>query len=501
MYTLCSYLRKIIAATALMAILVLASTLAVLHPFDFQASAVTSENESSISIPSISTRYDQDFATFHIFGEVRNNLEQPVENLTLDVTFLDSSGNVSGTLSGYPYLRFLRQEEKSGFDIVARGDIAASVLNFSYYKISRSWDVVLEPKPDLLRLDVENLLIDSCDYYRIEGFVTNLGKDPTSDISISAAFYNKENQVVATALTVIGESLDATKRAPFALVMDKISLPHFAYYSLNVQSPDYSSVQKAEGSYSEDESDDADTFTSLLPSKDITVFTEHAVYGPETTEIAIAGRINFDGEFEWQPGSLVLIKVVTGSGLEPYRATAPVAQNGSFARLLYFPVDENAQGQVFKLRAEFAGSFAENTFSVGYASTGESLTGCKETEPVKVSQLSVSSGQSANPADLLSEKEIRLGSTAMLSTIAENKLSRQQNVVVIFEIFDERNVVVFLHVGNWTVEPNSDSKGEIPWTPQREGTFRIKSFAFSNLDQPVLLSSAAPLSVSVTAET
>lgn len=497
MRALCSYLRKNIAAFTLMTLLFLASALTLLHHHDFQASAITSENESNISIPSISTRYDQDFGTFHIFGEVRNNLEQPVENLTLDVTFLDSYGNVSGSLSGYPYLRFLRQEEKSAFDIVARGDAAASLQNFSYYKISRSWDLVLQPKPDLLKLDVENLLIDSCDYYRIEGFVTNLGKDRTSDIRISAAFYNKENQVVATALTMISESLDATKRAPFALVMDKESLPHFAYYSLNVQSPDYSSVvQKEEGA----DSDDADAFASLLPSKDITIFTESAVYAPETTEIAIAGKINFGGELEWQPSSLVLINVITGSGLVPYLATAPVAQNGSFARLLYFPVDESAQGQVFKLRAEFGGSFAENTFSVGYANTGESSPGCKEAEPVKVSQLSISSGQPSDTTDLVSGKEISLGSTVMLSTIAENKLSRQQNIVVIFEIFDERNVVVFLHVGNWTVEPNSDSKGEIPWMTEREGTFRIKSFAFSNLDQPVLLSSAAPLSVSVAEE-
>jgi hypothetical protein len=427
-------------------------------------------------------------------------MEHPVENLTLDVTFLDSQGNVTGSLSGYPYLRFLRQEEKSAFDIVARGDAAASLLNFSYYKISRSWDVVLEPKPDLLKLDVETLLIDTCDYYRIEGFVTNLGRDRTSDIIISAAFYNRENQVVATAITKVTESLDATSRAPFALVIDKDSMPHFAYYSLNVQSPDYSSVLPKVGGESDEESDDAGSFTSLLPSKDIVIFTESAVYGPETTEIAIAGKINFNGELEWQPGSLVLINVITGSGLVPYLATAPVAQNGSFARLLYFPVDEGAQGQVFKLRAEFDGSFAENTFSIGYANIGESTPGCREVEPVKVSQLSISSGQSSDTTDLVSGKEIRLGSTVMLSTTAENKLSRQENIVVIFEIFDERNIVVFLHVGNWTVEPNSDSKGEIPWMPVHEGTFLIKSFAFSNFDQPVLLSSAAPLSVSVADE-
>lgn len=488
-------------ALTLAVLLILAIALPFWHHTVFQASAVISENESSISIPSISTRYDQDFATFHIFGEVRNNMEQPVENLTLDVTFLDSQGNVSGSLSGYPYLRFLRQEEKSAFDIVARGDAAASLLNFSYYKISRSWDVGLEAKPDLLKLDVENLLIDSCDYYRIEGFVTNLGKDRTSDIRISAAFYNKENQVVATALTLVSESLDATKRAPFALVVDKESLPHFAYYSLNVQSPDYSSVVDRIVGDPDDGSDDGTTFTSLLPSDDITIFTESAVYGPETTEIAIAGKINFGGEFEWQPSSLVLIKVVTGSGLVPYLATAPVTEDGNFTRNLYFPVDESAQGQVFKLRAEFGESFAENTFSIGYANTGESTPGCKETEPVKMSQLSISSGQPSDTTDLVSGKEITLGSTVTLSTIAENKLSRQQNIVVIFEIFDERNVVVFLHVGNWTVEPNSDSKGEIPWLPEHEGTFHIKSFAFSNLDQPVLLSSAAPLSVSVTEET
>jgi hypothetical protein len=493
-------LRKSIASFTLVALLVLSSTLPFLRYNDFQASAVTSENESSISIPSISTRYDEDFATFHIFGEVRNNMKQPVENLTLDVTFLDSQGNVTGSLSGYPYLRFLRQEEKSAFDIVARGDAAASLLNFSYYKISSSWDVVLEPKPDLLKLDVENLLVDSCEYYRVEGFVTNLGKDRTSDISISAAFYNKENQVVATALTKVSESLDATKRAPFALVIDRASLPHFAYYSLNVQSPDYSSVVPKIGDDSDEESD-ADAFSSLLPSKDITVFTESTVYGPNTTEISIAGKINFGGELEWQPGSLVLINVITGAGQVPYLATAPISQNGSFARLLYFPIAESAKGQVFKVRAELGGSFAENTFSVGYADSDEAAPGCKEAEPVKMSQLSISSGQSNDTTGLLSGKEIRLGSTVMLSTIAENKLSRQENIVVIFEIFDERNVVVFLHVGNWTVEPNSDSKGEIPWMPQREGTFHIKSFAFSNLDKPVLLSSAAPLSVNVAEET
>src|SRR5687768_12901035 len=46
----------------------------------WQASYASTEttNENALSIKSISTRYDSEFETFHVFGELTNNLQTPV---------------------------------------------------------------------------------------------------------------------------------------------------------------------------------------------------------------------------------------------------------------------------------------------------------------------------------------------------------------------------------------------------------------------------------------
>jgi hypothetical protein len=85
----------------------------------------------------------------------------------------------------------------------------------------------------------------------------------------------------------------------------------------------------------------------------------------------------------------------------------------------------------------------------------------------------------------------------MLSATVDNELSRRQNVTIIFEVFDSQGVVTFLHVTTSAVDPNASQEIQVPWRPQVEGTFVIKSFAVSTLYQPVLLSTGAPLSVKV----
>jgi hypothetical protein len=92
-------------------------------------------NESAISVKSVSTRYDPEFESFHIFGEVANNLNAPVQNLLLNVTFYDSQGNLTGTIISTPYFSKLAPDEKSAFDIVAQGEAASNLQDFSYYKI------------------------------------------------------------------------------------------------------------------------------------------------------------------------------------------------------------------------------------------------------------------------------------------------------------------------------------------------------------------------------
>ena len=113
------------------------------------AHAATAADDNAISIKSISTRYDSEFESFHIFGELVNNLKTAVRDVTLNITFYDSQRNLTGTFISAPYFDDLVPGEKSAFDIVARGEEALGVREFSYYKISRSWEAAEVPREKL----------------------------------------------------------------------------------------------------------------------------------------------------------------------------------------------------------------------------------------------------------------------------------------------------------------------------------------------------------------
>lgn len=461
-----------------------------------------SANENSILITSISTRYNPEFPSFHVFGELENNLKSPVQNVLLNVTFFDSNGNITGTALGYPYTSMLRPGEKSTFEIVAYGNAASRLLNFSYYKISRTWDEVQQPKEPLLRLDVSSMFVDPCGYYHVEGSVTNLGNNRTNGIGVSGAFYNKENQIVASAFTTIKDSLDPTKRVPFTFVIEKEALPHFAHYSLNVQSLEYASIiAKEEESLSNNDGSPAST----AGSGRITVWTDAPTYGLDAEEIRIIGKVpNANQDLQ---GSLVSIRIITASGLVPYLVTAPLSPEGDFSRVLKFTMDDSLQGQVFRVRADYSGSVAENTFSIRYNNDTETgidpASACNDAQDIAISQLNAlpeGFENTGNVTDYLSGKEIEVDSMTTLSTATENRLSRPQSVIIIFEVFDASGVVVFIHAGNWTLAPNSHDQASVSWMPDETGEFRIKSFVISNLDQPWLLSTAAPLAINVVRE-
>src|SRR5262245_34485110 len=81
-------------------------------------------DDREILIRTISTRYDREFQTFHVFGELQNNLKVPVENVRLNITFFDSQGNSTAQIVSAPYFDSLRPGERSAFDIVEQGRTA-----------------------------------------------------------------------------------------------------------------------------------------------------------------------------------------------------------------------------------------------------------------------------------------------------------------------------------------------------------------------------------------
>ena len=472
-------------------------TLGLVLPLCAERPAVASTetpNDSVISVKSISTRYDSEFETFHILGELVNTLKVPVENLQLNVTFYDGQGNLTGTIISAPFFTKLGPGEKTAFDIVAQGQEAADLLNFSYYKISKTFEKTELEKEKLLKLDIRQMSVDTCGYYRIEGTIANLARDHTNGVSVSGAFYNEQNQIVATGITAIKDRIDSTKNDDFILTVDRQALPHFAYYSLNVQSENYTAAS-FEGE------EDLTNFHSLKPigGKIMTVTTAQQTYTLNDDLVSVSGMIPIEEVKKREPNSLVLIKILAGSGSIPVLVTAPVSKEGTFARDVEFQMDESMKGQAFRVRAEYFGMMAESTFSVAHISGNDEPPVCENPQKIAIAELKTASDMASktNVSSFLSGSEFSKGSEVMLSATVDNELSRLQNVTIIFEVFDSQGVVVFLQATTSAVDPNARQEVQVPWRAQEEGTFVVKSFAVSTLYQPVLLSTGAPLSVKV----
>lgn len=232
----------------------------------------------------------------------------------------------------------------------------------------------------------------------------------------------------------------------------------------------------------------------------MTVATNKTTYEINEDKILVHGLVPPEEARKREDNSLLLIKILTGSGLVPVLVTTPVPKDGAFSREVEFQMDENMMGEVFRIRAEYFGMMAESTFSVGHGSNStDQEPSCKDVKKVAIAELKarVAGDSVGKVTDFLSGKEFKLGSNVTLAAGMDHEVSRAQNVTVILEVFDSSGVVVHIHVAEYELAPNNLQELQVTWTPQDEGTFVIKSFAISTLHQPVLLSIGTPLSVTI----
>lgn len=452
----------------------------------------STEDDGEIAIRTISTRYDREFQTFHVFGELENNLEVPVEKVRLNITFYDSQGNSTGRIVGSPYFDSLRPGERSAFDMTEQGRAALDLRDFAYYKISRTWNEAAEEKEGLLKIDVRAISADSCGYYRIDGTVTNLSRNYTSGLDITGVFYNEQGQVLATAITTVNERIDPTRFAEFTLAIEKDVLPHFAYYSLNVQSEKYSSAS-IEG----DEGPTNFHDPQIVGARKVTVVADPNSYRIDEDLVKIRGQIPSEEVVKRGANTLVVMKIIGVTGALLAQVTSPVSESGSFSRDVDFQIDESMKGQVFRVRAEYFGMFAENTFLIENSLRKDEPVSCSE-QQVTVSEVTARmAGSSANATSFVSGSKVKLGTEVTLAAIVDNQVSRLQNITMIFEVFDDKGIVIYLHAGKFALDPTTKSELRLTWVPEQEGTFVVKSFAVSTLERPNLLSVGPPLSVTV----
>lgn len=499
---------------------------------DVDDSITSNVDNREIAIVSVSSRYDLDLGSFHIIGELVNNMNTPVKISALNVTFFDAEGKVLGASTGSPYIEYLRPQERSAFDIAAYGEAATAVSGYTYYRISKSWNALQETKPSLLDFSLRDITVDACGDYHFQGVVTNFGKVPASGLILSAAFYNDQNQITESAFTSISGmegNLQPAKQGFFELVVDRPILPQFSYYSFNVQSAEYvSTVLEETSDPKSNEYLDYQNGSPMLGLRTVdnsimTVSTNLTSYDIGPTTLGISGKIPIqDGvelDDEEDHNLYVLVELLTPHGVVLDKIAAPIFQDGTFLTTLPFSVEEGSEGKLYRIRAEFNGNVAENNFLVrsgaDVISDGTSQgegdnfspppADCKPVY-VAINQLGwipenqvIHGNKTADTAvgNYLERPPLNAGSPVVISVSAENRLNRLQPITALIQVSDANGTAIFLQLDQSMLAPNSTHEIKMPWTPNIEGQYTIESFVISGLDEPRVLTPSLRTSLNI----
>ena len=191
----------------------------------------------------ISIQNDQQFfsddGSLHIVGEIKNNLNVPINQIKIDAT-LYSNGILIDTIQISPMLNTVMPEMKNPFDIIITGYVAREI---DEYSLSVSYKIT-EPKSQVIDITKSNFSRDNFDNLLITGTVANRGEITANTVVVVATLYDKNGNVVAVSKTHVEPDYLRSNDESFFLipVLDKMQSSYIVDYSLAAESDEYTAV-------------------------------------------------------------------------------------------------------------------------------------------------------------------------------------------------------------------------------------------------------------------
>jgi hypothetical protein len=179
-------------------------------PFYVYGNELYSINKTSL--------YKDQFGYLHLFGEIKNNSEKSLTNITLRANFLDFDNNILGTYARNPEINTLNPNHFSPFDIIYLDtNTISKVKNFSF---SVNYQVGKE-KPNLLSIDHINNRLDFTGFYYINGEITNRGKDTANNVTVVATIYDLDGNIIGITKAITEPFvIESKNKAAFGLAVN-----------------------------------------------------------------------------------------------------------------------------------------------------------------------------------------------------------------------------------------------------------------------------------------
>jgi len=185
-------------------------------------------------------QYIGDDGALHIVGEIKNNLEAPLTQISIHVTLLDENKQVIATKEVSSLVNIIMPGMMGPFDLVLINNEVKKVKSYSLeldYKISA-------PKNQVIDITESELSRDNYNNLMITGTVTNKGDITANTIAVIATLYDKEGNVAAVSRVHPEPDYLRTDDNAFFLVAipDKIQTNGIKDYTLVAESEEYAAV-------------------------------------------------------------------------------------------------------------------------------------------------------------------------------------------------------------------------------------------------------------------
>ena len=185
-------------------------------------------------------KYIGEDGIFHIVGEIKNNLDVPLNQINILVTLLDENMQVIATKETRSLVNTIMPEMKGPFDLVLTKNEAKKIKSYLLeldYKIS-------PPKNQVIEITKSELSRDSYNNLLISGTVSNKGDITANTMAITATLYDKEGKVAAVSrVHPEPDYLRAEDKAFFLVpIQDKSQTGGINGYTLIAESEEYAAV-------------------------------------------------------------------------------------------------------------------------------------------------------------------------------------------------------------------------------------------------------------------
>ena len=185
-------------------------------------------------------QYIGDDGALHIVGEIKNNLDVPLNQINVHVTLLDENKHLIAIRETSSLVNIIMPGMKGPFDLVLTNDEAKKIKSYSLeldYKVS-------PPKNQVIDITESELSRDKYNNLLITGIVINRGDITANNVAVIATLYDNEGNVAAVSrVHPEPDYLRVDGNAFFLIViLDKIQTSGINDYTLIAESEEYAAV-------------------------------------------------------------------------------------------------------------------------------------------------------------------------------------------------------------------------------------------------------------------